>query len=437
MVWFAVSYAGAVLGYLGLNAVAGRWLGPAEFGYFVTALTVTGLLGQIGLVGVHRSGLREVARLRDQSDPAAMAALRNGLRAVSLTTLPLTALISGVGAWLLAREEATTTRAGLAIGVALLVVLGGQQKLWANYLRGLGHVRFASLFEGRSGGALVGGLQAGLVLLVWQLFPGWGLAGSLLAVAVGYAGPVVVARHVVRRQWRDLHEPRPRLLRDLRLTVRRDWRFLSLQVAAYLNVNTEIWIAAIVLSSVDTSMYTAGQRLALLLVLPLTALQVVFAPVIARMAVGGEGMDPLERLLRTGASAATLLTAVLALPMVVAPGLLLDVVLGPGFRDAVPVLLLLCVGSFGNVATGLAGTTLSMMGREGVAAQVQWSGALLRVGLGVPAGLLGGLIGLTLSAVVVSILVFMALWLATRRTVGLFTHATLRPEPSLLRRTAG
>jgi O-antigen/teichoic acid export membrane protein len=437
MAWFVASYAGAVLGFLGLNAVAGRWLGPTEFGFFVATIAATGLLGQIGLVGSHRSGLREVARLRDQDDPEAMAVLRNGVRAVNLTTLPAAGLIGGAGAWFLTSGQPTWTRIAVSGCVALLVVLCGQQQLWANYARGLGLVRFASLLEGRSGGALVAGLQAAAVLAAWQLFPSWGLPGALAGVAVGFAVPVVLARHQVRRRWRNLDQPRPHLLRDVRRTVRRDWRFLSVQVATYLNVNTEIWIAAVLLSSFDTSMYTAGQRLAQLLVLPLTALQVVFAPVIARMAVRGRDNVPLEGLLRTGASAATLLTVLLALPMVVAPGLLLEVVFGSAFRSATPVMLLLAVGFFGNVATGLAGTALSMMGREGVAAQVQWSGASLRVALGVPAALLGGLLGLTLSAMTVSIFVFTTMWFRARREVGLYTHATLRPEVHLLRRTAG
>lgn len=437
MIWFAVSYAGAVLGFLGVNAAAGRWLGPRDFGFFVAALAAAGLLGQVGLVGSHRAGLREVARLRDRHDPEAMAELRNSVRAVSLTTMPLVGVVGGLGAWLLADDEDPSTRAALAVAMGALVALGGLQQLWANYVRGLGHVRFASLLEGRSGGALVAALQAACMLLAWWLVPHSGLAGALAAVALGYLVPVVAARAVVRRRWRGLGEPRPRLWRDLRLTVRRDWRFLSAQVATFLNVSTEIWIAGLLLSSVDTSMYSAGQRLALLLVLPLTALQVVFAPVIARAGAGPAGDRSLERLLRTGATIATGMTLVLALPIIVAPGFVLDVVYGSGFRDAVPVLLLVSVGSFGNVATGMAGTTLSMLGREAVAAQVQWAGAVLRVVIGVPAAMLGGLMGLTLSALTVSVFVFTVMWWRTHRAVGVFTHATLRPELSLLSRTSG
>jgi hypothetical protein len=38
---------------------------------------------------------------------------------------------------------------------------------------------------------------------------------------------------------------------------------------------------------------------------------------------------------------------------------------------------------------------------------------------------------------VVSVLIFISMWLRTRKTVGFFTHATIRPELGLLRRTTG
>lgn len=446
MVWFVGSYAGSVLGVLGLNAAAGRWLGPDDFGFFVVSLTAAGLLSQVGLVGSHRSGLREVARLRDTADPAAMVALRNGVRAVCLSTLPASGLVGGLATWVLADDVPDAERVTLAVAVGVLVVLGGQQQLWANYVRGLGHVRFASLLEGRSGGALVAGLQAGCVVLVWWLAPGWGLVGAVAAVAVGFVVPVTSAWLVVRRRWRGLPGPRARLLRDLRHTVGRDWRFLSAQVATFLNGTTEIWLAGLVLTAVDTSMFSAGQRLALLLVLPLTALQVVLAPVIARSVTApappptdtaAQRRPELERLVRTGATFATLLALALALPVLVAPGVVLGLVYGPGFSAAVPVLLLVSVGSIGNVATGMAGTTLSMLGREDVAARVQWLGVVLRLALGVPAALTFGLHGLAVSALLVSSIVFTVMWWRSRRALGIATHVTLRPELSLLRRTSG
>ena len=63
LVWFTGSYGVALIGYVLINAIASRMLGRQDFGYFVIAITATTLIGQIGLLGVHRSGLREAARL--------------------------------------------------------------------------------------------------------------------------------------------------------------------------------------------------------------------------------------------------------------------------------------------------------------------------------------------------------------------------------------
>ena len=436
IVWFAGSYAVAVLGYLALNAVAARWLGTSDFGYFVVVLTVTGLVAQIGLVGVHRSGLREAARMRGDTDLETMAELRNGVRAVVLTTLPATGIISAAVTWALTGEEDTGTRVALALSVGALVVLSGHQKLWANYLRGFGYVRLSGMIEGRSGGALVAGLQALLLLVGWLLLPAWGLTGALVAVAVGYAVPVLAARYVVHRHWRAARGVRPHVGRDLKKTLRRDWRFVSVQVATYLNINVEIWVAAALLSAAATSEFTAALRLTQILVLPMTALQVVFAPAIARMTHRGDLLG-VQTVLRTGATLAGAMTLVLWLPMLVAPGAVLGLVYGEGFRDGGLVLVLLSVGFIVNVLMGLAGTTLSMAGKEGLGAQVQWAGVVLRVVLVVPAALWGGVVGLAVAASLVSSLVFVAMWARTRRELGVSTHVTLRPDLHLLRRTAG
>jgi O-antigen/teichoic acid export membrane protein len=437
MVWFLGSYLVAVLGYLALNAIAGRWLGTSDFGYFVVVLTGTGLLAQIGLVGVHRSGLREAARIRGTDDPEAVATLRNGVRAVVLTALPLTAVASAVVTWFVTSDQDRGTRVALAAIVGTLVVLGGHQKLWANYLRGFGYVRLAGLVEGRSGGALVAGGQALLLLLGWLLFPGWGLVGALAAVAVGYAVPVVVARQVVRRHWGEAVGEPPKVGRDLKATVARDWRFVSVQVATYLNINIEVWVAAALLTAVDTSEFTAALRLTQLLVLPMTAIQVVFSPAIARMTHQPDQRERVQTLLRTGATIAATMTLVLWLPMLVAPGLVLDLVYGEGFGEGALVLVVLSVGFIVNVLTGLAGTTLSMAGREGVGAQVQWAGVVLRVALVIPAALLGGVVAVAAVASAVSATVFVTMWFRTRRVLGIRTHVTLRPDLRILRRTAG
>ena|GEM_PF-1290214 len=432
LVWFAISYGVAIGGYLLLNASASRLLSPALFGYFVVAMTTATVVGQLGLMGVHRAGLREAAKLAEGDDEGLLL-LRRGVRAVLVLALPVASVVSGGVAFVLADEYDTETRWLIALGMALMVMLGGQQKLWANYLRGFGDIRFASLLEGRSGGALVASLQALGLFAVLQWWPDAGLGVALVVVAAGFALPVLGAARRVTRRWRHVR-PRGHVFADFGLVLRRDWRFATNQVAAYLNATVEIWIAGLVLSSIDTSLYSSAQRLALLLSVPLTSIQVVFAPVCARMLARGE-VRTLERLLRTGGTLAAVLTAVAWVPMLVAPGPLLDVVYGAGFDGAATVLFLLTVGSIANVMSGLCGTALTMSHHEGAVAAVQVVACVIRIGLGVAAAAIWGLDGLGAAAAIMTVAMYFTMWRLAKTRLGLRTEPTLRPRLGIVRRT--
>jgi len=430
--WFAVSYGGAILGYLAIYAMAARLLDDG-FGYFVLAITVSTLLGQLALVGVHRGGLREAARM-EPGDELVLADLRRGVRAVSLVTLPVASLGTAAVTYVVMDDPDAGTRLVVAVGMGALVFLGGQQKLWANYLRGFGQVRFASLLEGRSGGAAASACQGVLVAAVLVLRPEWELAGALGAMALGLAIPVVVAWSRVRRVWRHVAGD-GRVFRDLVTVVRRHWRFASNLLGGYLNGTVEIWIAAVVLSAAGVSQFSAAQRLSVLLAVPLVSLGVVFSPVVSRLVGHDDGR--LERLLRTGSTLAVTLTAALWIPMLVAPGWLLRVVFGADFAAAAPILVLLTVGSVSHVVTGMSGTALTMSRHEGVVTTVQWVAVVLRVVLGVAAGLLYGPVALGASAALVTLGLYVCLWLLTRSRMGLWTHPTTRPSLRLMRQTSG
>lgn len=428
--WFAVSYGGAILGYLAVNALAARLLDDG-FGYFVLAITVSTLLGQLALFGVHRGGLREAARM-EPGDEAVLSDLRRGVRAVSLIALPSVSILTGAVTYFVVDGD-PGSRSAAAIGMGALIFLGGQQKLWSHYLRGFGQVRFASLLEGRSGGALASGFQGLLIGAVLLFSPEWGLPGALGALATGLAIPVLLAWRRVHHVWRHVNGRGP-VLRDLVGVVRRYWHFASNLLSGFLNNTVEIWIAAIVLAAVDLSLFSGAQRLSVLLAVPLISLGVVFSPVVARLIDRDD--ERLERLLRTGATFAAVATAVIWIPMLVAPGWLLGVVFGAGFAEAAPILLLLTIGSFANIMSGLCATALSMSRHESVVATVNWVGVGLRVVIGTGAALTLGAVGLGASSALVTTAVFFTLWLQARRRMGLRTHPTLRPSLRLLRGTA-
>jgi O-antigen/teichoic acid export membrane protein len=225
-------------------------------------------------------------------------------------------------------------------------------------------------------------------------------------------------------------------MRDLRAVGRRDWRFASVQVGLLVNTSIEIWIAGIFLASAATSMMGAAQRLAALVILPMTALQVVLAPLIARLTKSDSHVE-LESMLRSGATISAGVTAVMWLPLVLAPELVLRLVFGPGFEDAAVPLMLVATGACVSSLAGLAGLTLSMAHHEGVSAVVQWSAVAARAVVGSAAALAFGLNALALSAAVISGATFVALWWRARQILGVNTALTLHPDFAVVRRPTG
>lgn len=422
----------AILGYLVVNAAAARLLDD-RYGYFVIVLTTSIVVGQLSLVGAHRGGLREAARL-DLDDVEGLRDLRRSARVVTLLTLPAAGVAAAALTFVVLDDGGLHSRLAVSAAMGVLVWLGGQQKLWANYLRGFGQVRFASLLEGRSGGSIVSLGQAVAMVVVLLLVPESGLAGALGALAVGYAVPIALAWHRVSLLWRHVELSGP-ILRDLVAVVRRHGHFALNLLGGFLNSSVEIWLAGLLLATADVSLYSSAQRLSVLLAVPLISIGVVFSPVVARLF--GHDDSRLESLLRTGATAAAIVTAVVWIPLLVFPGPILAAVYGKDFADAAPILTLLTLGSIVNVLTGLCGTALTMSHHERLMTTVQWVAVVCRVTLGVALAARFGALGLGASAAVVTAGFYVTLWVLARRRMGLRTHLTLHPNLQLMRDTSG
>ena len=428
--YFVPPYFLAIGGYLSVNVVAARILNTSEFGYFVVMVTVTTLIGQLSLLGVHRSGVREAA---STDSPEKLGDLRRGVRAVILIPLPVAATATACGVWLLRGSESSEIPTAVFSGV--LVFMAGYQKVSANFLRGLGHLRAAAMVTGRSGGAMVALVQAACLLLVARLAPGWGLPGVLACTAAGYVMPLAWAWWLLRRSWPHAGG-RGRIFQDLRKVAKRDWRFSLSQTGGFLNSNVELWLASAVLSAGGTSLFAAGQRLSYLLLIPSTSLQIVFSPALARLAKKDD-QGLLEPLVRTASTVATAVSGVLWVPMMLVPGLVLTIVFGAEFAAAGPALMFLATGYLLNSVSGLSATTLSMAHHEGDVAFVNWCAVLVRLVSGVLCAWVWGVTGLAASSAAIATVHYTVSWFLVRRRLSISTHATLRPRLSLLRRISG
>lgn len=430
--WFALSYVMSVAGFVGLNALAARALGTDDFGRFVVVYTLALVLGQVGLLGVHRAGVREVARLVS-FESAEARDLRDDLGTVSRTCLPAVAVGGGATlALALGDDEGSFLLVGTVI--AALIYLTGQQKLTSNYLRGMGRVRFAGVLEGRSGGGLVVILQAALLALVMAVEANPGLTAVLAVISCGYVVPIGIGRAIISRQWVVTRRKVNHVVR-LATIWRRDWRFFALSTASSTSQYVEVWLAGAVLVAADTSYFSAGHRLASLLVIPLASMQVVASPAISRLWHQQE-LGTLTALVRTAATLATVVTGVLLIPLMIAPDRAMSAVFGAAFADAGTVLVLLAIGMLGNVVSGLCGAVLSMSGHEGRSAVATVISLLLRLVLGFWAATSYGVIGLAVSTSVITVLLngWLA-WIAFR--TGVTTLPTARPRPRLFFQVRG
>ena len=162
------------------------------------------------------------------------------------------------------------------------------------------------------------------------------------------------------------------------------------------------------------SLFGAGRRLSLLLVIPLTSLQVVFARVVSAccMTTGGSW---------SGSSA--------RVPPWRQLGLLLSGsrwLYGAQFADAARILVRAAIGNVVNV----------MSHHEGSVATILWCRVLARLTPAASVALLLGVFGLAAGAGIVTAAVFGTMWVLTRRRLGMSTYLTLRPDLGLIRQTA-
>lgn len=436
MVWFAGSYLAALVGYLAVQAIAGRMLGEASFGHFTLVMTTVAIVGQVGLVGAHRVGLRELPTLRRESAEGLdrrqeLAEVASGSRAVLLTTLPVASLIAGlVAAW----SDLGGHGIGFSLAVASLVWTSGAVLLFAHLARGMGRVGVSGFLEGRSGGALAAFTQMLALLVLWRTHAHSSLALAVAACAVAAVVPLLLG-YLTTRPVLAVAGPLRGVIASARTAARLGWRFASNQLAALVNATAELWLASLLLGAIATSYFGAAMRLSFFLAIPTTVVSVAISPVVARE-IAAARPERLEPVVRAAASLAAAGALVILVPMLLVPHWVVSVVLGSELTQAAPALRILALGMLVPVLCGQAGTVLTMSHHEGLMATLQWVVAGTRVVIGIAALLLFGLLGLAVSAAASTAYLGIASWWLARTKVGINTHASVRPRLMALRQAA-
>ncbi|WP_404363754.1 flippase [Marinobacter sp.] len=333
-----------------------RALDPEGYGIYAFVLSIIALLGLPTQGGLPTLVMRETARYHHAAawnKLRGLLGLANGFVVVGSI---LTAIFAALTAWQFWGGSETQTKTFLWALLLLPLVAFGNVR--GATLQGLRKVVQGNLPE-----QIVRPLLMVLFLLFasfsgWQVTPQIAVQFSLL----GALGAFVVGAILLMRAFPPQAKRAPPQ-RETKLWFK---SLAPLTLFSSLNIaNNQIGIVLLgVLGETDdVAFFRVAFQGAALVPFGLLVLNAVLAPHIVRLYESDE-KEKLQRMLTNSARAALLMTLPLVAIYLLWGGFFVSVLFGDEYLPAAPVLVILAVGQFINVAAGSVGLVLNMLGHE-------------------------------------------------------------------------
>ena len=317
-----VLFAGGLIAGVGgfvYHAIAGRVLGPATYGQvaFLIAVYAVGTGPALILVVVLA---RYTAMLNARGDPGVRSLLARTVRLIAIPCLAFILLTT-----IFARHIAQFANLGSTIPILVLgfsIALIWQVAIPRGILQGL--QRFTSLSLNLSLELVV--RTTAVVLL---LKAGYAVSGAMTAVFAGLAFVFCLGLFSLRDHFRG-HPTRVRLRVMAGFSLTAAAGIIGVQIL----YNQDVILAEHYLSSHDGGIYGGLNKIGtILFFLTLSVSQVLFPRVVEAVA---KGQNP-GRILLSSAGILCALGAGALVVFAVVPGLVVGILFGPSFRDAIPL----------------------------------------------------------------------------------------------------
>jgi O-antigen/teichoic acid export membrane protein len=331
----AILFTGGLVAGIGgfvFHAIAGRILGPAVYGQvaFLIALYAVGTAPALILVVVLA---RYTATLAARGDAGMRSLLTRTVRLIAIPCLLAVLVTSLLARPVAAFEHLSSTIPILILGFSIALIW--QVAIPRGILQGL--QRFTALSLNLSLELVVR-----TVLVYALLMAGYAVSGAMAAVFVGLAFAFFLGLFTLRDHFRGTGT-RVRLRVMAGFSVTAAAGIIGIQIL----YNQDVILAEHYLSSHDGGIYGGLNKIGtILFFLTLSVSQVLFPRVVEAVA---KEQHP-GRILLSSAGILTALGAGALLVFAVAPGLVVGVLFGPGFRDATPYVF----------AVGVIGLALSL-----------------------------------------------------------------------------
>lgn len=414
--WGAGGLAAAVLLAFGVNALAARLFTEADFGAFLLMVSLAQAASVITEAGQPGLIVREVAgRLASDSAAASRYAVRALVLVIAfgLSAVVVLALVGAPFAEAVFRDPAITAVFPL---LGVLIMARGAERTVGDVFRGQHDIPKAILF-GSVWSQLVGAATlAGILITVGTVtgFIGTGAYG-LAALTV-----LPVGLWLLRTRIDPVGIPRDGYGEHLR----EGWPLVGHRALSMVVQQSPLWIVAATAGAIDSAPFGLAMRIVTMVAVPLTVVNHVVPPVIARLLTDGDD-DTLERAIRNTATLAAS-GALLVVGIFVFFGEpIVRIAFGTEYAEATAsILVILALGQLTAVWAGSCGVLLLQLGRQRTLRTIAGVTALVEV---VAAVIAAGTVGATAVAVVAAVCLAgqnIAMVIVVKRVSGLRTDAS-------------
>lgn len=429
---------GAGLAFL-THALLTRLLTRHEYGQYVLILSAVTFLSIVARCGLNRTLVRFIAEGFAIGDRGRVkTAIRLGFFTLvgSLTVCLVVAppLLYVLGSWF----DTVPSRPQTVAVILAAVFVASVMQFIAEIFRGMHDLKHAALFDGQSSKPLSNGLYlaaiavAGYFLGALTAAPNRDALGATSAMAmqiIVMGGMCAVGAYHLRGALGRIKTLRP-VEGHHELVPLTEGLFLATclpllvtEILGFCANQGDVWIVGAVLTEDKVALFGAARRFIQATSMPLMAINLMVLPSIPQMHVQRRTAD-LQRLLQRNATAAFIPSVILLIIAMCGPGIILSTLYGPGYSGAGNCLVILCVGQVFHMFTGNCGQLLMLTGRQRVVLGVYLLAAVLLFTLGPPVVYRFGINGFALLSASILVLENVIIWLAARRLVGVWTHAS-------------
>ncbi len=408
-----------------IGVLLARGMGAEGFGIYGVVMSIIALLTVPTEFGLPQLLTREVATAHAQRQ---WGALRGVLRWAGQTSLVISLVILlGVVAWLLFSGHDLQSSLGstMLLGIALVPLVAFLSQRSAA-LRGLQKIVSGQLPDVLVRPALHALLLAVMLAAALPMTPALAMGLGVLAAGVALIAAEVMLQRALPR---FVHEAKPE--RNARAWWSSTVPMAMTEGLRVLQGHLLLLMLGWLVPMAEAGIFRMASSVMQLVVMPLSLLNIVSMPIVARLYAAGDH-GRLQKMLPVVALGMTAGMLVLTLPFIVGGQSLLAAVFGKQFSAGNSVLLVLCLSVLPTAVFGPLAILLTMTGHQAQVTRASLLSLVILCITGWPLIIFYGSIGAAFSYLIATLPMNMVMWKYTKNSLQLDTAvwALLKTKPA-------